>query len=173
MQFVSAQQQHGRKNQTKTSSRLVLGENIFHGIRDVWIWRSIFFFFFLRGVSHTFYTRMEETMSSATSGRNNGRIEWHLYHAERYRTSSFLFWFLMALAAAAWGSRNNNQMLLLLCIRERWRHRWRMLSRSAILVVGRTVWRECCSRGTGPSTHQTTTPAAHAHTRLLRFFFSK
>lgn len=75
----------------------------------------------------------------------------------------------MALAAAAWGSRNNNQMLLLLCIRERWRHRWRMLSRSAILVVGRTEWRECCSRGTGPSTHQTTTPA-HAHTRLLRFF---
>lgn len=139
-------------------------------------WRvnlEIHFFFFLRGVSHTFYTRMEETMSSATSGRNNGRIEWHLYHAERYRTSSFLFWFLMALAAAAWGSRNNNQMLLLLCIRERWRHRWRMLSRSAILVVGRTVWRECCSRGTGPSTHQTTTPAAHAHTRLLRFFFSK
>jgi hypothetical protein len=43
-----------------------LGENIFRGIRDVWIWRSIFIYFFKGGKPHLLYK----------NGRND--VERHL-----------------------------------------------------------------------------------------------
>lgn len=59
---AAARKKKSNENQLSTC----LGENIFRGIRDVWIWRSIFIYFFKGGKPHLLYK----------NGRND--VERHL-----------------------------------------------------------------------------------------------